>query len=269
MHAGIVIPLLVSAVLYARGVVALRARAPGRGVHTWEIAAFAGGLTILAIALVSPLHEASEQLFSAHMVQHELMMAVAAPLLVVGKPMIVMLWAIPVRARRALGAASQSAAWRGTWQLLSRPFDAWLIHALVIWGWHVPVLFQATLRSDAIHALQHASFLGSSLLFWWAIIHPRRRADLGLSIIYLFTTAVHTAALGALMTFARAPWYPEYASGAAPWGLSPMQDQQLAGLIMWIPAGLVYLVAALLIMRRWLRDSELLVTHNERAAAVS
>ncbi len=269
MHAGIVIPLVVSAALYARGVAALRARAPRRGLHAQEITAFAAGLGVLAIALVSSLHEASEHLFSAHMIQHELMMAVAAPLLVLGKPMIVMLWAIPIRARRILGHASQSAIWRNTWQVLSRPFDAWLIHALVIWGWHIPSLFQATLHSDAVHALQHASFLGSALLFWWAIIHPRRRADLGLSIIYLFTTAVHTAILGALMVFARTPWYPEYANGAAAWGLSAMEDQQLAGLIMWIPAGLVYLVAALLIVRRWLRDSEWRVSNNEHAAAAS
>jgi putative membrane protein len=264
---GIVMPLLASGMLYARGAVALRARKPRRGVRLWEIAAFHAGLIVLALALLSPLHAASEQLFSAHMIQHELMMAVAAPLLVVGKPMIVMLWAIPVRARRALGHASQSVIWRRSWQLLSRPFDAWLIHALVIWGWHVPTLFQATLHSDMVHALQHASFLGSALLFWWAIIHPRHRASLGLSVIYLFTTAVHTTALGALMAVARVPWYPEYANGAAAWGLSPLEDQQLAGLIMWIPAGLVYLVAALLIVRRWLRDSDWRVEYSERAAA--
>lgn len=266
---GIVIPLLLGSALYARGVAALRKREPRHGMRTREIASFACGMLTLTLALISPLHEASEQLFSAHMIQHELMMALAAPLLIVGRPMIVMLWAVPVRARRALGHASQSPACRGVWQVLSRPFDAWLLHALVIWGWHIPALFQAALRSDAVHALQHASFLGSALLFWWAIIHPRRRADLGLSIIYLFTTAVHTAALGALMAFARTPWYPEYADSAAAWGLSAMEDQQLAGLIMWIPAGLVYLVAALLIVRRWLRDSEWRVSNTEHAAAAS
>jgi putative membrane protein len=266
---GVVAPLLCGALLYGRGVAALRARAPRRNMWAWQAAAFYAGLVVLVIALISPLDAASEQLFSAHMIQHELMMAVAAPLLIVGKPLVVMLWAVPVRARRALGQATQSAIWRRPWQLLSRPFDAWLIHALVIWIWHVPYLFQATLHNDAVHALQHASFLGSALLFWWAIVHPRRRAALGLSVIYLFTTAVHTAVLGALMTFARAPWYPEYANGAAAWGLTPLDDQQLAGLIMWIPAGLVYLVAALLIVRRWLRDSEWHVAHNERAAATS
>jgi cytochrome c oxidase assembly factor CtaG len=86
-----------------------------------------------------------------------------------------------------------------------------------------------------------------------------------LSIVYLFTTAVHTSALGALMTFARRPWYPEYANRAAAWGLTPLADQQLAGMIMWIPAGVVYMVAALLVMRRWLGESEWAVAQGERA----
>jgi putative membrane protein len=137
-----------------------------------------------------------------------------------------------------------------------RPLEAWLAHGVVIWLWHVPVLFESTLRSNAMHALQHASFLGSALVFWSAIIRPRRRASLGLSIIYLFTTAVHTSVLGALMTFARTPWYAAYASTAAAWGLSPAEDQQLAGLIMWIPASAAYLIAALIVIRRWLADSE-------------
>jgi len=132
--------------------------------------------------------------------------------------------------------------------------NAWLVHAVVIWGWHLPVLFQAALHNDALHGLQHLSFLGSALLFWWAILHPRRQAGLGLSVLYLFTTAVHTAVLGALITFARTPWYPAYVAPAA--GLGPLEDQQLAGLVMWIPAGLAYLVAALVIVRRWLSESE-------------
>jgi len=115
-------------------------------------------------------------------------------------------------------------------------------------------LFQAALHNDAMHGLQHLSFFGSALLFWWAILHPRRHAALGLSVFYLFTTAVHTAVLGALITFARSPWYPAYVAPAAGWG--PLEDQQLAGLVMWIPAGLAYLVAALVIVRRWLSESE-------------
>ncbi|MDB4877208.1 MAG: hypothetical protein JWM41_3654 [Gemmatimonadetes bacterium] len=267
MPAGLIPPLLAGTMLYARGVQVLWSHDARRGVRTWEIASFAAGMVILALALLSPLHEASEQIFTAHMIQHELLMVAAAPLLIVGRPAVVMLWALPLRTRHALARAVRTPAWRAAWHALSRPFDAWLIHGLVIWLWHAPVLFQATLRSEAMHALQHLSFVGSALLFWWAVIHPTRRAALGLSIVYLFTTAVHTAVLGALMTFARTPWYPMYASGAAAWGLTPLEDQQLAGLMMWIPASLAYLIAALMIVRRWLRDSEWRVARGERATA--
>lgn len=263
---GIVAPLLVAAGLYAQGARTLWSSARGRGVAVWEAGCFAAGWVTLALALVSPLHTASEQIFSAHMIQHELLMVVAAPLLLLGRPALVMLWAFPLRVRQRIGGVSRGRVVRTGWQTLTRPFDAWLVHAAAIWCWHIPALFQATLRSETVHALQHLSFLGSALLFWWAVIHPRRRAALGLSIVYLFTTAVHTAVLGALMTFSRTPWYPAYAGGAAAWGLTPIEDQQAAGLIMWIPASLAYLVAALFILRRWLQSSEQDAARRERAA---
>jgi cytochrome c oxidase assembly factor CtaG len=266
---GIAVPLVLTAVLYTRGVRALWSHGRQRGVSARETGAFALGLVVLMVALLSPLHEASEQIFSAHMIQHELLMVVAAPLLVVGRPAIVMLWSVPVATRQAIGRAVRQPAFKNPWKLVSRPFDAWMIHAVAIWCWHIPSLFQATLHSEAIHALQHLSFVASALLFWYAVIHPRRRAALGMSILYLFTTAVHTAVLGALMTFSRSPWYPDYALSAVRWGMSPAQDQQVAGLMMWIPASIAYLVAALMICRRWLRDSELLVSHAERSALSS
>jgi cytochrome c oxidase assembly factor CtaG len=219
----------------------------------------------MALALLSPLHEASERLFSAHMIQHELLMVVAAPLLILGRPAVVMLWAMPPRARMVVGHAMRTPAWRTIWHVVSRPLNAWLIHAVVIWGWHLPAPFQMALRNDAVHGLQHISFVASALLFWWTIFHPRRQAALGLSVLYLFTTAVHTAVLGALMTFARTPWYPAYVAPVAGWG--PLEDQQLAGLVMWIPASLAYLIAALVIVRRWLSQSEGRVARAEAAVA--
>jgi cytochrome c oxidase assembly factor CtaG len=261
---GIILPLLASVILYVRGVRAVWSSGQRRVASESQITCFLVGCLVLAIALVSPLHEASEQLFSAHMIQHELLMVVAAPLLILGRPAVVLLWGIPPDGRQAIARVIRSHAWKAVWQRMSRPFDAWLIHGTVIWCWHVPLLFQLTLHSELAHALQHISFLGSALLFWWAIIHPRRQSALGLSIVYLFTTAVHTAVLGALMTFARTPWYPLYGSGALAWGLTPLQDQQLAGLVMWVPAGIAYLIAALVIMRRWLRESELQVVRDER-----
>jgi putative membrane protein len=215
---------------------------------------FAAGWIVLAVALLSPLHGMSEQLFSAHMVQHELLMVVAAPLLVLGRPAAAFAWALPRRMRPSVGRVMRFSP---------RAVDAWLLHGIVIWSWHLPALFESTLTSDMMHALQHASFLGSALVFWAAILRPRRRASLGLSIVYLFTTAVHTSVLAALMTFARTPGYPAYASTAQLWSLTPAEDQQLAGLIMWIPPSAAYLIAALLILRRWLASSELSAARDD------
>ena len=261
---GIVVPLIVLGVWYARGAYVMRARS-GRAPRAGAIAAFAAGWLTLVVALVSPVHAVSEQLFSVHMVQHELLMALAAPLLVAARPGPAMLWAIRPRARSTLVRVVRSSPVRRTWRALSAPVAAWLIQGIVIWAWHVPPLFEATLRSEVVHAAQHLMFLGSAVTFWWSIVHGRR-ASRGLAILSLFTTVVHTGVLGALMTFARSPWYPAYGAGPAAWGLTPVADQQLAGLIMWIPASLAYLVAALATAHRWLRESEWEVTERVRTA---
>jgi len=198
------------------------------------------------------------------MIQHELLMAVAAPLLVIGRPFVVALWLLPRRWRRPVAGVARNSGVRRAWAAVSQPFVAWLIHALAIWLWHVPPLFDGAVRNDLVHVLQHASFLGSALLFWWTVAHPVRRSNRGVAIVALFTTAIHTAVLGALMTFARRPWYDVYASIG---GVSPLADQQLAGMIMWIPASLAYLIAALAVMRRWLADSELEPFRAQRSIA--
>ena len=253
---GVVLPLVVAGWLYVRGVRALwRSAAPGRGVHAREVAAFGLGWLTLLIALVSPMHRWGEALFSAHMVQHELLMALAAPLLVLGRPLIPWVWALPPGWRRPIGRVTAAAPFRTTWDGLTNPGVAWTLHAVAIWTWHLPALFQATLQSETVHALQHASFLGTGLLFWWTVLE-RRRGRLGWpgAVIALFTTAVHTGLLGALLTFSNRLWYPIYAPATAAWGLTPLEDQQLAGLIMWIPGGLAYLIAALALMASWLKE---------------
>jgi putative membrane protein len=124
--------------------------------------------------------------------------------------------------------------------------------------WHAPPLYQATLTREDVHFLQHASFFGTALLFWWVLLHPvrHRRLGHGLGVLFLFTTALYGSALGALLTFASSPWYPAYAERAAPWGLSALEDQQLGGLIMWIPFGLLYTLAALALFGLWFRAME-------------
>jgi cytochrome c oxidase assembly factor CtaG len=160
------------------------------------------------------------------------------------------------KARQLSGWASQ-APWHVVWGVVPHPFTAWVLHAVVLWAWHIPFLFDATLTSDWVHALQHLSFLGSALLFWWALIHGKqRRTGYGVAVLYMFTTALHSGLLGALLTFARSVWFRGYLETTYAWGLTPLEDQQLGGLIMWIPAGLVYIVAGLALFAGWMREAE-------------
>jgi putative membrane protein len=253
----VLILLALSGAAYLYGLRALwRNAGQGRGVRRWEAAAFAAGWLTLVLALVSPLHRLGVVLFSAHMAQHELLMVVAAPLLILGRPLIPFLWALPMRWRRRAGDWATGTPVRCSWELLTMPLVAWSVHAAAIWIWHAPALFQATLESEVVHTLQHMSFLGTGLLFWWALLRGREgRIGRPAAVLYLFTTSVHTTVLGALLTFSSGSWYPIYAPGTAAWGLSPLEDQQLAGLIMWVPANLVYLLAALAIAASWLKES--------------
>jgi putative membrane protein len=254
---GLLLGLGLLAWLYARGLRRLWRSRPGRGIRRWEARAFLAGWLTLVVALLSPLHPLGRVLFSAHMVQHELLIALGAPLLVLGRPLVPLLWAVPIGWRRAAGAWTRSAPVRLGGRTLTRPFVAWLLHAVAIWVWHLPALYEEALASDGVHALEHTCFLGTALLFWWAMVHGRQgRIGYGASVFYLFATALHSGALGALLTFAPRPWYPAYGGVTAQWGLSPLEDQQLAGLIMWIPGGVSYLVAGLLLLAGWLRESE-------------
>jgi cytochrome c oxidase assembly factor CtaG len=252
----VVVSLGLSLWLYCRGMRAVwRNAGPGHGVGTWEATAFMLGWISLAVALVSPLHRLGGVLFTAHMAQHELLMVLAAPLLVLGRPIIPFLWALPISWRRAVGRWSALRPVNTTWVLLTIPLIAWMLHAVAIWVWHAPPLYQATLDSETVHTLQHVTFLATALVFWWSLLHGREgRLGRPAAVIYLFTTAVHTSLLGALLTFSSNLWYPLYEATTLPWGLTPLEDQQLAGVIMWVPAGLSYLVAALALAATWLRD---------------
>jgi putative membrane protein len=253
---AITIPLAASLLLYVAGMRRLWRRAgTGRGVSGWRAAAFVGGWLALVVALVSPLHALGEALFSAHMAQHELLMTIAAPLLVLGRPLVPALFALPPGARRGASGWTQLPSFRRAWGRLTSPGTAWLLHAIAIWGWHLPRLYEATLTNDLVHTLQHLSFLGTALLFWWTVLHPSWSGR-GLAMLSLFTTMLHTGALGAILTVSSAVWYPAYAGTTRAWGLTPLEDQQLGGLIMWIPGGAAYLVAALALLGSALRESE-------------
>jgi cytochrome c oxidase assembly factor CtaG len=199
-------------------------------VMAWRhAAAFTAGWLALVLALLSPLEARVAGSFSLHMIQHELLMIAAPPLLILGRPY------------AALAATLSPAALRmAAIPLRAPPPAALLLHAAALWIWHAPRLFDAALESDAAHAAQHASFFFTALLFWWAVF---RRVRTGIALLYILLTMIHAGALAALLTFAPAPLYALTAHG----------EQQLGGLIMWVPAGYAMLAAGLIAFHRLLR----------------
>jgi len=250
----VVICLGLSALLYGVGLARLwRKSGEGRARLRLQAWCFLVGWLSLVAALVSPLDAMGTRLFSAHMLQHEAMMIVAAPLLVLARPFALWMWGLPPGWRRPVGAAVRTGPVQTAWTLLTWPLFAWLFHAAVLWLWHAPLFFEAALHSNAIHTLQHVSFLGSALLFWWAVLGDGSfRPQRGLSMLYIFTTMAHTGALGALLTWSGIVWYPSYLGAGEAFGMDALEDQQLGGLIMWVPGGLAYLIAGLALVGKWL-----------------
>jgi putative membrane protein len=240
--------LVLSAAWYALGTFRLWQHAgTGRGVERRQVACFAAGMAMLVLALVSPLDTLGSRLFSAHMIQHEILMIAAAPLLVVASPLAVWAWALPFEWRRAVGRFFHQPAWRVPWRFVTGTGSAWVLHALALWLWHIPRWFDAALRSEALHTLQHLSFFLTALLFWWSVLGTVARRRSGTALLSIFTTMVHTGALGAILTLSHSAWYAAYAATTYPFGLTPLQDQQLGGVVMWVPAGFVYIICGLLI----------------------
>src|SRR4051812_18117251 len=245
--------LLLSAAIYATGVARLWNHAGvGRGIHSLQAGCYGTGWLVLVLALVSPIHRWGTGLFSIHMVEHELVMAVAAPLLALGKPGAAFAWALPSRLRPGLRPMLRRSGLSAAWAGLRRPVTATIIHGVAIWAWHVPPLFDAAVTDIGLHRLQHVSFLMTGLLFWWALV---RRRNAGVAAAHLFATMLHTSILGAIIALAPHVLYRLQTARAADRGMTALQDQQLAGLIMWIPAGLVYAGAALLFFAVWVKRS--------------
>jgi putative membrane protein len=162
----VVLPLILFGLLYFVGVFRMFQRNVHSGVRSWQLLFFALGWLSLVIALDSPIHEIGEQLFWVHMTQHEILMVISAPLIVMARPLPQILWALPPSLRVRIGCAFRQKHVAWAWAAISAPAAAWVLHAVALWLWHIPVLFDATLRSDAMHAAQHISFFATALLFW-------------------------------------------------------------------------------------------------------
>jgi putative membrane protein len=247
-------PLLVALTLYGYGVRRLWERAGGgRGVTYADAAAFTIGAAVLTVTLVSPLDALGGTLLSAHMAQHALLVAVAPPLLLLGRPGVVFAWGLPGRWRWLLS----SRTWRritGVMEALSRPLPAAMLHGLALWVWHAPAVFDAAAARNAVHALEHGCFFGTALLFWRAVLIAWSGRHVGAAVGATFATLMHGGLLGALITMAPQPLYVWYRDRTQVWGLSALEDQQLAGLLMWVPMGTIYLAASLVLASRLVAD---------------
>lgn len=255
---------------YAAGLLRLRASAgPARGTTPGRSILFMTGLIVLAVALLSPLDERAASSFSMHMVQHELLIIAVAPLIVAAEPGAVLLWAFPRRSRRAAGRGVFLRGAGSLWRAATQPVPAFCIFLVSLWSWHLPVLYEAGLRNAFVHVAQHASFLLGALVFWAAVIGRYGRGDRdGMAVLAAFATALHGSALGVLLTFSNAPWYPAYAV-ADP--LLALQDQQLGGIVMWVVGGFGFLVGALVAAGRWLAAAEdrVAVSEERRRATMT
>lgn len=250
--------LAASAVMYASGAWRLTRRPAGiRALQRHQVVAFAGGWLVAALALISPIDTVSELLLSVHMSQHMLLILIAAPLLVLGRPGFTMLWALPASWRIRVGHVSHGAFIRPVWRAVTHPLVAFVAHAIAIWTWHVPLLYDAAVAHDGIHFVEHITFVFTAGLFWWALIEGRYgRAGYGVSVFYVFATAAHSGLLGALMAVAPRTWYPPYDRTAVALGFEPLKDQQFAGVLMWVLAGVLLALFALALFAAWIGESE-------------
>lgn len=255
---------------YVRGTVSIwRQVGAGRVVSAGGATAWAAAVVVLAVALVSPVEGLAHTLLAGHMVQHVLLTLVAGPLFAVARPALPLLRGLPHRLRRraarlhARGASLRRAASTGTWVLgVAGVYGATLI------AWHLPAAYEGALAHDLLHAVEHATLLGASVLLWWTVAESGRRSAFGYGagIALVFVAGLQHVGLGAVLSLAPTALYDGYAAGAAAWGLTPLADQQLGGVLMWAPSKLLHGAVVAVLAVAWLRDVELRTRRRQGAA---
>lgn len=252
----VIVGLAIGSFLYVVGYRRLRQQPQGRrAVPPWRAWCYVGAVTAIALALLTPLDPLGEALFGAHMGQHLLLAVVAAPLLVLARPIVVGSLALPTRwrhrvtrVRRILTPKERGAA------LLA--FVVVVAYAGTWWLWHVPDLYELALDHEPVHIIEHAMMLGAGLAFWWLVADTRGRHANAAGVIAVFAVVLASSTLAGLLTFGDDAWFPRHGTLAEAWGLTPMQDQELAGGLMWFPGGLAYVIAGVVLFARWLRADE-------------
>lgn len=252
--------LVVASVLYARGWRVLQHRTRGRaGLKPWRAWCFAVGLGCIALALLSPVGLYGELLLFIHMTQH-MLLVFAAPFLLLGAPLVPIMLGLPRSVRSAVGYLfSAKLPFRMVLHLLTTPLVAMVIFLIVVGVWHAPRFYQLAQGGSLIHRVEHVAFFGSALLYWWPMIHPsggKRRLGYGPALGYLLPSLVEGMIIGALLTFAKEPVYEVYAKAPRVWGLSVIADQQLAGIIMWLVGGFLYLIPVFILLSLFMKHEE-------------
>ena len=249
--------LLVVEGLYLRGLRRMwRRGGVGAGISVGRSVLFLAGLVVALLALESPIDALGTALFSGHMLQHELLAAVAAPLIVLGEPLRVIPRGVPPRWRRRIGRAERLLGGVGAKDATSRWMVSWFIAFVAsFWLWHIPALYEAALRSDVVHSVQHTFFLLPALGLWWCALGPHRRRFAPLGAVLLAATAIQGTIGGVNFVFAERAYYEPYRTTTEPWGLDPVEDIALGGAIMWT-AGPIFIAAAVVLFGRWLARQE-------------
>ena len=261
----ILIPLAVICGAYLLGRWRLSRRTKYRVVHLGDTLFFVGGGVVLTLVLVSPIDVYGGDLFFMHMIQHLSLMMIAAPLLLLASPMAVFLWAFPGTIRHQLGRAfTPNGVLRRVLTGVTVPVIAWLFYVVVIWAWHVPVVYDKALEQEWLHIVEHLVMFGAAVIFWWPVIGPapiRSHLPYPFRFLYLFLALSQNIVLAAILTFADSPVYAHYEDSPEHWGLGVDLDQQLGGILMWLPGAMMYFTALGILFYIWVSQEEREIAH--------
>jgi len=242
--------LEITAIVYWRGWILIRRTRPAQ-FSSLRLICFLGGIASLIVAIISPLDTMSDQLLVVHMAQHYILMCVAPPLIVLSAPVVPLLRGLPRWiVRPLLGPLIRTVWLRQFFKLLVKPQIAWILMNAAYIGWHIPAAYEFALASWVWHAVEHACFLFTSILFWWPVIRPwpsRFQSSRWLMLPYLLSADIINTAISALLCFSGRVLYPSYAVEPRPFQISPLSDQAAAGALMWVLGSVVFLIPAMYI----------------------
>ena len=280
----VIIILLVLGGLYSVGWWRLRkrtrrARGRRRGASRhelaarWRLVSYVAGLLFVALALLSPIDALGQQLFFMHMIQHLLLIMIAPPLLLIANPMPFILWGLPAKWRLKSGHGiayllQREGSIRRGIRVATGAGVVWLVWTIALIGWHDPAMYNAALRSEFIHDLEHLTFFAASMIFWWIVtgagphIH-KQFGHIG-RIVFVLAAVPPNMALGLVLAFAGTVIYSYYEAVPRLWGIDPVTDQRIGGVIMWIPGSMMFIIAALVLIAQMLQEEDAKPALNEK-----